>query len=310
MPFVALAFAALALCLPASAQQNNRFEQFYPEFSQAFTDTVVNNCSAIFQQYLDSRSEIVSPLCNLMIDCVLTNTHEFIKSDMASANVVLGLLPTILALLGSTTPELALLSSRRPLLALLLSIGSPTVNPIRTFEYHDPIEALRQGRGVVGQNLFCSDHKSRLLVVFELITTGAALANIWTVSLQLGQRTVNTRSCNSIWLEMLWVGLAVIIHFFGTLAFASRSKFEYPSRNKSHALIKKLTEWVGRWAQSEFAPCATHTKHTLSWQQENLWFLFFSWWASIMTVAHIIYGTAVFSSIAFIGVFLKPLFPR
>lgn len=46
---------------------------------------------------------------------------------MVSAQVGLGLMPTILSLIGPSYEELLLLASvgRRPLLALLLYIGSP-----------------------------------------------------------------------------------------------------------------------------------------------------------------------------------------
>jgi len=54
-------------------------------------------------------------------------------------------------------------------------------------------------------------------------------------------------------------------------------------------------------AKSEFASCGTQTKHTLIWQSENVWFLGLSWWASMATIAHIVYGTSTFSSATFIG---------
>jgi hypothetical protein len=63
---------------------------------------------------------------------------------MTSAAVLLGLTPFILASLGSNTTELALISSRRPILAILLVLGSPSVNPIRTFAYPNLAEDLEE----------------------------------------------------------------------------------------------------------------------------------------------------------------------
>jgi hypothetical protein len=70
---------------------------------------------------------------------------------MASAGVLLGLTPTILAAVGSSTDETAVLFtlSKRPLLAIFLAGGSPAVFPMRSFEYQDPIKLLRERRGRV-----------------------------------------------------------------------------------------------------------------------------------------------------------------
>jgi hypothetical protein len=308
MPFSLLALAALALCSTASALQKFQFTQFYPEYRQIFTKTITNNCSTVFQQYLSSPPGLLfNPSCTLVFNCLVANTQELIKSDMASSSVVLGLMPTILSLLGTTTPELALLSSRRPLLAFFLSIGSPPVNPIRAFDYHQPIEALKHGKSLLGGKFQLK--YSRLIVLLELIATGAAFANIWTVTLQLGQWTVISTGCGFIWKEMIWVGSAVVIHLFGTLAFSFRTKVEHSGSTTSGTLVQRLIERLKRWTKSEFASCGTQTKHTLIWQSENVWFLGLSWWASMATIAHIVYGTSTFSSATFIGMSLKLTFP-
>src|SRR5436305_14074691 len=48
------------------------------------------------------------------------------------------------ATLGSRTTELSLLSSHRPVLAFLLVLGSPAVNPIRTYDYPDSKVEVRE----------------------------------------------------------------------------------------------------------------------------------------------------------------------
>ena len=52
---------------------------------------------------------------------------------MAAASVLLGLVPTILGLAGSSTVGIGLVALQYPFLALLLGIASPAVNPLRTF---------------------------------------------------------------------------------------------------------------------------------------------------------------------------------
>ena len=66
-------------------------------------------------------------------ECLLQNTPEIVRADMAAASVLLGLVPTILGLAGSSTVGIGLVALQYPFLALLLGIASPAVNPLRTF---------------------------------------------------------------------------------------------------------------------------------------------------------------------------------
>jgi hypothetical protein len=68
---------------------------------------------------------------------------------MASAGVLLGLTPTILAAVGSSADETVMLFilSKRPLLVVFLVGGSPAIFPMRSFEYQDPIGLLRERGG-------------------------------------------------------------------------------------------------------------------------------------------------------------------
>ena len=75
-------------------------------------------------------------------ECLLKYAPEVSKADMAAASVLLGLLPTILSLAGSSTVEVGLVALQRPLLALLLGTASPAVNPLRTFEYGAPARLM------------------------------------------------------------------------------------------------------------------------------------------------------------------------
>ncbi|KAH8585554.1 hypothetical protein B0O99DRAFT_696354 [Bisporella sp. PMI_857] len=68
-----------------------------------------------------------------VIDCFFNYMRDIDKAEMASAGVLLGLMPTIIASAGSTLADTALLVSKRPLLAFLLAIESPSVTPLRIF---------------------------------------------------------------------------------------------------------------------------------------------------------------------------------
>ena len=66
------------------------------------------------------------------------------QSETGSAQVLLGLIPSMLAVLGPSTEETSLLFiiGRRPLLALCIAAGSPAVFAMRTFDYSHPLKLL------------------------------------------------------------------------------------------------------------------------------------------------------------------------
>jgi hypothetical protein len=297
------ALGILLFCAQVIEVNTSPFDQFYPEYEAEFTAILASNCSSIFHQYQNTsgsaRNLMVDAICHQVVDCVLSNSFESTKANMASAGVVLGLLPTILALLGSTTPELSLLSSRRPLLAFLLSIGAPAVSPVRIFMFHDPVAALRTDPS---EPTRYTKIQTILIVLLEYLATGAAVTNVWTLSWQLGQKTIIGISCGITWFQMLWVGLAAGVHLGGTLAFATRSETTYLGEETNGAsFFQRMRAWVKRWPRNEFSPCVTHTSHIFSYKKENYGFILISWCVSVCTVAHIVWGTAVFSSQIFIG---------
>jgi hypothetical protein len=73
-------------------------------------------------------------VCKAMVSCLLGGLNEAMKADMASANIILSLAPTILGYIGPTLTESGLLVSRRPMLGLLYTLGAPTVYQMRQFE--------------------------------------------------------------------------------------------------------------------------------------------------------------------------------
>jgi hypothetical protein len=85
-----------------------------------------------------------SALTQPVVNCILTHTSNYVKNGIASAQVLLGIMSTVLAFLGASTEEMSMLANiaRRPLLALLLSAASPSVYFSRAFEYHSPSEIL------------------------------------------------------------------------------------------------------------------------------------------------------------------------
>lgn len=64
---------------------------------------------------------------------MLDDAFESVKMNMAATSVLLGLTPSILALMGPSVVELATLSTRSPWLAVLLVVTSLPVNSLKLF---------------------------------------------------------------------------------------------------------------------------------------------------------------------------------
>ena len=237
-------------------------------------------------------------LCADVLDCILEHTTESIKRNMAGGIVALGLMPTILTFLGSSTTETALLSRRRPLLSLLIACGSPAVNPLPTFAYQDPAAGLkaREGRLLPHFLSTLSPFQAAIIVLAEYLLVLAAIANVITASHYAGLWTINTIACTNTYLLLLRVVLTVFLHFGGILALTLRAETIRDTRSRQ-SIRARFTEQM----RYETTPCVSHNKLVLKPKDESYFFVFMSWFTSIGTVTHLLYGTVAFSSLAFIG---------
>ena len=80
-----------------------RYHDWYTQFGAGYARILRNNCTADYEDFLVFRpgtgcySCYVTPLLN----CLLDNVDEYTKAKMATASILLGLLPTLLAYFGS-----------------------------------------------------------------------------------------------------------------------------------------------------------------------------------------------------------------
>ena len=111
------------------------------------------------------------------MECILDNIHETTKTDIASAGVLLGLLPALLGVLGSSTIETSCLATRRPVLAFLLCFASPAVNPIRMYDYTDVLEKIMTLNETV-RLPGMSGNGSQSVALAKYVFALAAIANI------------------------------------------------------------------------------------------------------------------------------------
>lgn len=281
-------------------RQRTAFQHFFPDVRTELEQALAQNCSDLFHSYENEHVRVYGKFCVKTFSCVMQNIPEYTKANMASAAVLLGLAPWILSTLGSSTTEMSLLSSRRLILAALLVLSSPAMNPIKPFEYRNPIdEYLQRQRGQMLPSI-PTRQLNILYVVVELLIVFANLANLSTLCWDLARKTIPVMSCDSDELSYLWVGLALITHILGIITFFTRARFPISEKRKG------VRAWISRRAAlvHEFSTCArscNETKFELEWGDENWKFIISSWVAAIYTVAHLAFGTLVFSSLAFVG---------
>ena len=292
----------LLLSVPSSANKDNtRFHRFFPVYETYFASIRDHQCVSLYTaQQQESNSAIQSTLCTDVLSCIMENTSEAVKGNMASGLVALGLMPTILTFLGSSTSETALLSRRRPLLALLIACGSPAISPLPSFVYQDPVTSLKARDGRLLRRFLSalSPIRSISVVIVEYLLILAAIANVITASYYAGLWSISTIACTNAHSPMLWVGLTLHIHISGMLALALQAETILDTMQRG----RPKTRWLER-LRHEFTPCVSHEKLVLKPKDESYSFVFASWFASLATVVHLLFGTVAFSSLAFIGEF-------
>lgn len=304
---IAIALAlVLALLLPPTESRDLLLLHWYPTYGRRLQTIVTEHCQwqmALYHSDLRPANCTESTACKIApaIDCILDEMKESDKANMAAAAVVLGLLPTTLGLAGSTTTETGMLSLRRPLLAFLLAAGAPAVNPIRTFEYRDPLTMLRARAGTWrvphprGDGHAHSPLWVLATVAVQYALAGAAVANLFWVSWTMAHRTICSWAPEIGWLPVAWAFTSVGIHVAGAGAVALRMRFV-------NAAALPLGRRVRGVLRDEFTPSALGSaSRRLQWRPEGWAFYCLSWATATGTVLHIIFGTLVFSSILFIA---------
>jgi hypothetical protein len=248
-----------------------------------------------------------------LVACILSNSPENIKANMATAGVIQGLLPTMLAMVGSNAADTAMLSmvAKRPLLSLCLAIGSPAVTPMQLFQYPNIVNELKDTVRNRDKRITVPAYEPGIRRVIasmvEYIIALAAVANVATVSYQLGIRTVCNYSTEITSQVLIWAFIVCFIHIGFSIAFSLRIGVTpgalRPSKidPKNSKLKRVWTNYIREYVVREFIPCVYHPVPKVELNTETYLFLSISWFTSICTVFHIIYGTMVLSSSLFIS---------
>lgn len=287
-------FQAHAAAPPPSQVQ---FKQWYPGIRGYMEHNLNHQCAENPTNYYNVSypyEDCQQCRGQALIDCLLNNLDAITTANLASAAVILGLLPSTLSLVGLSYVETGVLAQRRPFLAFLLATGSPAVSPLRTFDYRDPSEILRQHTALMA---YQQPRLSRLILVLEYLTAFAAIANLSVVTWQLCVRTICSFTTDTFWMPILWPVLAILIHIVAMVAVRLQWRFdERPVAQASGVHASPKSGWI----QRELSLCSQHPRMDFKRNEESLTFLIVAWVVSTGTVLHILLGTLVFSSLLFI----------
>jgi hypothetical protein len=276
----------LLIALPTSAYRRSKFQNWFPKYKYHWIQAIEGPCHQELTNYIhNNKTQCKSP-CACVADCLLQNNTGTIQSNFASAQVLLGLIPVTLGVLGPTVAEVSVLSTYRPLLAILISMGSPAISLSRTFQHVDVRETIQKPRSALSQA--CSNWLARrhvaFRVLFEILAYLAALAamcNNIRNSVDVDMRTISGWRCGALYLPLSWSMLAVVTHGLGMAAV----RFQ---------LRRNLTLSLKSLFLSETYKLVSKSKENIPSE-----ILFLT--ASVCAVVNVTYGILVLSSLVFIS---------
>lgn len=301
----------------------DQFQRWFPQYRHVFENITQANCSV---QYDDYKSGVINStninylaggdkftaLTQPLIDCILENTSEYLKGTMTSAQVLLGIMPTIITFLGPSHDEVAMLSNvgRRPLLAAGMSLAAPSAYFSRAFEYFDPSEILCHHK-YRREQYRLKGHWWVLVSIIEYALVAGMCWNIVANTREVNQWTISSLASDADFLPGLWLAFGPCIHFFSCYVFRLRihgwRDAKMPEVNPRD---RSFRSWVKRIPKkllallkiTEFVPCATEKYVALiEGRKETITFLVSAWLESTFTILHLVFGTLVFSGTLFVG---------
>ncbi|KAI1263855.1 hypothetical protein F5Y18DRAFT_418152 [Xylariaceae sp. FL1019] len=276
-------------------------------------------CADSYAAYLTgnvNKTIGLQSLVNPVIDCVLTQmpesrkaecmffheSHYFEPSFLAASNLVLGLVPTILQSLGSTTVETALVGIRRPFLGFLVAAGSPTVAMAKSSDFAESLSTFVEGKDVTGIHIpgMGWSHVEKwaiLITVVEHLMVAGAFANVIDLAYELGVHAVAVFAPDTVFGVPLWTFLAAIIHLASVLTIWLRVRLTPATDKDEH--YRKTGTVTPSWLPTYFLPTAFQPMMQLEWKREHLLFHVLTWLISLGILIQVLFGTLVLSGLLF-----------
>ena len=223
---------------------------------------------------------------------------------MASAGVVLGLMPHFLSYLGPTLSESSILMLERPLLSVLLVIGGPAIYPARSIETYDPFEALKPlpWRHPSVRPAWWVQGSVSLL---EYLVAVAAAANVVIICLDLGFKIIVTWKKLDSYLPLIWVILPLFVHFCAETRLYTATVRHPILICRAYAYGPNMGSFCSpaHWFIAETQLCSARPGRDYPTGREEPFHLcIFSVLISLFCVVHQALVVIIFSSLLFIAV--------
>jgi hypothetical protein len=291
-----------------------KYNHWYGSWVVQLTDiseSVCNLSLAAFRGDPAARATLgpVNSYCWTHSNCILQTLTPNITQSIAGASILLGLMPTILSVLGLSVAEMALLHMNRPVLSFLLSLGAPAVYPGRFLIWEDPLRASEPHTGAWVIRAFPRKWAILISAAQYILVLGAIALNVynaWT----MGIRAVLVWFCDASYWPLLWVVLATVIHIIAVLSlrFAIRRKRSSspphsPPHDSRGSKLNSITTSLLTFLRSEFTISANATSQVRDRYSVRLGPLavVLQYVGALSALAHLIFGTAMFSSLIYIG---------
>ncbi|KAF2970813.1 hypothetical protein GQX73_g2852 [Xylaria multiplex] len=305
------------------ARSRSQFTQIPEDYAVGILSKLFQNeCKEMYRNYTNPEAfddwDSGHVHASNLASCIFDHLPEWAKSEFTTVSIALGLIPPTLLLLGPDTTGLALLSMRRPVLASLLAFGSPVirVGP-------DPVKVLRSAPKVKFAAPYITarpgDRNWRrwaLMVaisVAEYIIAAAAVFNVgyhvWFLTyqavcwaaIQLFQTTLLPETAA----PLFWVLFGVPVKFM--CDYAVRWRVQKATHGgsvsgaRSRGAIQHFVSWVSNSTSSELTPYMYSTPVYFHGVDEGLAWLVFDRFISLASLAHVLMGGIILSTMFFVG---------
>ncbi|KAL2202664.1 hypothetical protein CC79DRAFT_1164748 [Sarocladium strictum] len=286
-----------------------KLRTWFPTDGEQWEEIARGPCAESIAAFHAGDRTLTPAPCAAALSCILDHTSESGKSNLANAQVVLGLTPTILSLVGSNVAELGVLGWRRPWLTMLLGLGAPALQMQSFFTVLEATPVLAP-RGVVeglprpnlmeGYREWLKKRRNgglggrglaTLCAVAPYLLALAAIANNVTTSLYLDLRSVVGFRCGAIYMPLAWGLIGIFPALFAMLAASRQYGFyrhgwwSFPTR---HTQSDQSTE---NWRSFASKGLSGKRRHSPQWLSDVLFSA-----AALAAILQLIYGTSLLSA--------------
>lgn len=294
-------FSLLIWVLPAFSFSTTKFVEWFPHNMTKLHEARIGPCKTLYNDFVNRGSGE----CGLVLDCLLEyGTSELQKTTIASAQVTLGLIPSLITVVGNSIPDISLLASQRPMMTLLVTIGAPGMYPAEMTQYMNPYGVF-DGAASKRKGIFSGQGgmaRRTPMILVHYIFALAITANNLEMALRLGSRSVLSWGCRSWYMPTIWVLFSIPAYIFAAMSCCTIRL------DLKHAEDKNWRRWIqGDPIEDVLSTCLRFLQACLRIpplrpnQAPSTQVMVLQACASCLAVGQGILGTLLLSSLIFVG---------